>query len=208
MSIGNNERAEFARRRGRWMLVVIAALSFIPMLLAVVLIRHPEWINRQGNYGTLIVPPVTAGLGSLRLFDAAGGPGLKELEGRWALLYLARGGQCQSMCREALQKTHRVWLLLSKDLSRVRRALVATTPAMTDETLAREQQLEATLLVGRMDEAYWTRLHPDLALAGNEEGRLVLMDPLGNVLMHYPENFDPHGLFKDLVHLLKASQIG
>jgi hypothetical protein len=37
---------------------------------------------------------------------------------------------------------------------------------------------------------------------------LILMDPLGNLILHYDSGFDPYRLIKDLQHLLKASRIG
>jgi hypothetical protein len=39
-------------------------------------------------------------------------------------------------------------------------------------------------------------------------GTLYLIDPLGNIMMYYPQNIAPKGILKDLEHLLKVSQIG
>jgi len=40
------------------------------------------------------------------------------------------------------------------------------------------------------------------------DNRLYLVDPAGNLLMHYPQGFKDLGLMEDLKHLLKWSQIG
>lgn len=45
--------------------------------------------------------------------------------------------------------------------------------------------------------------------AGNiPDGMLLLIDPLGNIMMQYEPNFDPYKVKNDLMHLLRASQIG
>lgn len=45
--------------------------------------------------------------------------------------------------------------------------------------------------------------------AGNiPDGMLFLIDPLGNIMMQYEPNFDPYKVKNDLMHLLRASQIG
>jgi hypothetical protein len=40
------------------------------------------------------------------------------------------------------------------------------------------------------------------------DGMLLLMDPLGNVMMQYEPGFDPYKVKKDLMQLLRISQIG
>lgn len=48
-----------------------------------------------------------------------------------------------------------------------------------------------------------------LIRAGNiPEGILLLIDPLGNIMMQYESGFDPYKVKNDLMHLLRASQIG
>jgi hypothetical protein len=51
---------------------------------------------------------------------------------------------------------------------------------------------------------------PDAAGARFPGGihKLYLVDPLGNLVLAYPENPDIKGIAKDLTRLLKASQIG
>jgi hypothetical protein len=40
------------------------------------------------------------------------------------------------------------------------------------------------------------------------DGMLFLIDPLGNIMMQYEPGFDPYKVKNDLMHLLRASQIG
>jgi hypothetical protein len=40
------------------------------------------------------------------------------------------------------------------------------------------------------------------------DGMLFLIDPLGNVMMHYEPGFNAYKVKDDLMHLLRISQIG
>jgi uncharacterized protein YneF (UPF0154 family) len=40
------------------------------------------------------------------------------------------------------------------------------------------------------------------------DGTLYIIDPMGNIMMQYPPGFDSYKVIKDLMQLLKASQIG
>jgi hypothetical protein len=194
--------------RTRFIFFSIALLCTIPLLLAWYLTRHPELIRRQSNYGQLIVPPLAVDYRELSLLEAEGKPGLEELKGRWGVVYVTSQAACLAQCRDTLLKTHRIWLLLNKDLSRVRRLFLVASGEMPGAALEALRGEDPTLLAGRIDDALWSRLAPLLAGRNGTEGYLLLMDPLGNVLMRYPAEFDPYGVLKDLTHLLKVSQIG
>lgn len=194
--------------RSRALLFLILLICTVPLVLAWYLAGHPELIRGQSNYGQLIVPPLTADYGELPLLEADGKPGIEELKGRWGLVYLADGADCLAACRDTIQKTQRIWLLLNKDLSRVRRVLLTIPPGFSGAALEGLHREDPTLLLGPMDDAFWNRLSPLLGGVENGAGRLLLMDPLGNIMMQYPADFDPYGVLKDLMHLLKVSQIG
>jgi hypothetical protein len=194
--------------RSRALLFLILLICTVPLVLAWYLAGHPELIPGQSNYGRLIMPPLTVDYGELPLLEAGGKPGIDELKGRWGLVYLAGGSECLTACRDTVEKTRRIWLLLNKDLSRVRRVLLTIPPGFSAEALESLHREDPTLLLGPMEEALWNRLSPGLGGAENGAGRLMIMDPLGNIMMQYPADFDPYGVLKDLMHLLKASQIG
>ena len=46
----------------------------------------------------------------------------------------------------------------------------------------------------------------DAALQG--DGRIYIVDPIGNIMMSYPPDADPTGMKKDLKRLLKVSKLG
>lgn len=128
------------------------------------------------------------------LTPAAGSAELPVFDDRWSLLHVAPGN-CGDACRDALATTRQVRALLHRRAARVQRVLVTAGPP-----------------AGLGD-------HPDLAvyrggaplrgaLGEHAPGTVFLVDPLGNWVLTYPAPVDAGGLFKDIKHLLKLSQIG
>lgn len=71
----------------------------------------------------------------------------------------------------------------------------------------RETALKSDLIKIKPSENLRSQL---LKLRANQipDGMLLLIDPLGNIMMQYDSGFDPYKVKNDLMHLLKASQIG
>ena len=52
------------------------------------------------------------------------------------------------------------------------------------------------------------KIMSDIRKGAVPEGMLFLIDPLGNLMMHYEPGFSPYKVKEDLMHLLRISQIG
>ncbi|MFW6093251.1 MAG: hypothetical protein ACODAC_04700, partial [Pseudomonadota bacterium] len=141
---------------------------------------------RTTNEGTLLDPPLS--MADLEIRDEAG----RALSrGRTWWLWVVPAGPCDAPCREALHQLRQLHALLNRDASRVRRALVAEVrPSNAD--LAREYP-KLSFLSG--------------SLAPLERG-IYVVDPLGNVILHYPMEDAGEPVLDDLEHLLRVSQIG
>ena len=180
--------------RGRHVILLIAALSLAPIVAAYVVYFH---FPRQpaANYGTLLptapAPPISG-------TRADGSPfRLADLHGRWILLIGAPAG-CSVACDKAAYATRQARTMQGKDLDRIVRVLLVAGDAMSPAALIAQ--------------------HPDLIVvrvAANELDllpggfdALYVIDPLGNLVLRYPENPDIRGIANDLTRLLKASRIG
>ncbi len=191
-------------RRGRSVVIVIALLTIVPMLLAWYYASHPDLITRRSNYGELIMPPHP--LDASRFIATGTSPApLDDLRGHWVLVQIAPEG-CQAACADTLYKTHQTRLMLNKEISRVRRLLVLPE-SQSGWMPTAEQREDQSLIIVMTSPA---TLHNIIDAAGGQlpDDALILMDPLGNLMLHYPAGFDPYGLIKDLRHLLKVSRIG
>ncbi|GAB6047231.1 hypothetical protein JCM19379_10550 [Methyloparacoccus murrellii] len=189
--------------RGRAMIIAIALTAFVPFGLAWYYAKHPDLIDRTSNYGSLILPVRQLPLAEL-LPPADAPAAMAELRGRWLLLQVSTQS-CAAVCAETLHKTHQGWLMLNKEMPRVRRLLLAAD-AEQARTSPPVRQDDALLTAG-LAPSVLTALASAIGKTP-DEGVVILIDPLGNLVLWYDLGFDPYQMVKDLKHLLKASQIG
>lgn len=189
--------------RGRSILVLIALTAIIPFILAWYYAQHPELIAKTSNYGTLVVPVQTLPQGALLAQPFSDSKRVEEIKGRWVLLQVTQDG-CGAVCRDALHRTHQGWLMLNKEMLRVRRVLLVKDAKTAGQKTI---QQDDALVSAAIDPVLLKTLE---AAAGGTvpEGAIFLVDPLMNVALWYAPSFDPYQLVKDIKHLLKASQIG
>lgn len=176
------------QRRPRLQLVLIAIAFAVPVLVALAL--NTTWLRftpgATRNLGTLIQPVVA--LADLGLAEP--GAELGQGNGRWTVLWLpAAAGSCAA----PLDLLRRVRLAEGRELDRVQVALGAGCAEVAAE---REIKLDDTATA-----AVRTR-------TGDRAGALLLVDPYGNAMMRYPQDFDPNHVKKDLARLLRYSQAG
>jgi hypothetical protein len=190
--------------KGRMVLVLVALTAVLPFAGAWLYAQHPEWVQKTSNYGTLVMPVQVLPEGKL-LNKTYGDPRLVgEVTGRWVMVQVTQDG-CGAICQDALHKTHQSWLMLNKEVLRVRRVLlVKDEKTLTVEAIQKDDALVTAHLEPSLLKVLET------AIGGTQipEGAIFLVDPLMNVALWYAPGFDPYRLVKDLKHLLKASQIG
>ncbi|HEX4943068.1 MAG TPA: SCO family protein [Usitatibacteraceae bacterium] len=183
--------------RPRLKLVAIMALFALPIVASTVAYRffRPE---ATANYGELLVPP--APITTAQFLRAGGGTfRFEELRGKWVLI-ASDSGACPASCTAKLTMMRQVRLMLGRNAARVVRVFVADdTHTLEPGALA---PYEGTVAITPP---------PGTALPSapvNDRAHFYLADPLGNVMMRFPEGAEPRPMLRDLERLLKASQIG
>lgn len=182
-----------SRRTAVRTLTLIAAVCLAPVVASyAVYYLFPR--ERQMNYGLLLPTAPAPALAGAR---ADGAPfRLDELRGKWVLLTIG-GDRCDAACVRGLYATRQARAMQGKEQDRIARTLV----------LAGETLPGAELLVQ----------HPGLVVIHTPgvassfpgaPGTAYLLDPLGNLVLRYPEDPDIKGIARDLGRLLKASRIG
>lgn len=174
-------------------LSLIAAVCIAPVAMSyAVYYLFPR--ERQVNYGTLLA---TAPAPPLDGYRADGMPfRLEELRGKWVLL-TAGGSSCDAACERSLYATRQARTMQGKDQDRIVRTLLLAGEAPPST----EVQARHPGLVVVRDPA-------GAAAYVGAAGATYLIDPLGNLVLRYPEDPDIKGVAKDLGRLLKASRIG
>lgn len=193
-------------RRGRRTALLLFALGFGPMIFATIMF-YTGWLNPAGhtNNGTLIQPVVS--VQTLNLETAAGKPlaerfGPDKVEPEWLLMVVA--GKCDSECEELMYLARQVNIALGKNANRVSRAAVlGTVPTDLSSRWSKEYSLMERLTPASGTEPAWPA-----GIDPQAEPRILLVDPFGNMMMHYGSGNTGKEMLEDLKHLLKISQIG
>lgn len=122
-----------------------------------------------------------------------------SLKGKWVMVYVG-SGDCQKPCRDLLYFMRQTRTAQGKEMDRIERLWLLTDDA------APAAELQA-------DHAGLHYLKPSVSpvsqFVGSETGAyLYMIDPMGHLMMRWPQNPDPRRMIKDIKQLLKASQIG
>lgn len=186
------------RNVNRLKLLGIGAIALAPVVGSYLL--YWFWApENYTNYGTLLpAKPVPARVAAL----IDGKPfSFEQLRGRWVLV-VVDGGECPRSCEEKLWMIRQVRQAQGKELSRVERVWLIDDGHKPQARLA--QEYSGTWFV---DARNGPQLEAFVA-EGTPRNHVYLMDPLGNVMMRFPQNADPKRMIKDLGRLLKYSSIG
>ena len=185
-------------KRSKAVLWVMLALTVAPVAGSYLLYYFwpPE---RTVNYGELLesrtLPDVSLTLADGQLFRSS------AWRGKWVLA-MFDSGVCDEYCAKKLYFMRQVRLAQGKEMGRVERAFfitdTATLPARTLEVY------EGTWLVRGVSDA----LISAFPATRERRAHIYLIDPLGNVVLRYPQDPDPRRMIKDLQRLLKYSRIG
>jgi hypothetical protein len=156
----------------------------------------------RSNYGELIEPQRTLPALSLRALDGSA-IDAKRLRGNW-LMVKVDGAACGEPCRQQLWLMRQLRTMQGKDADRIERLFLVTDDAAIDAALLRDYQ---GMQVLRADRVELERFFPTDAGARIED-HIFLIDPLGNLMLRWPQEPDPNRMKRDLSKLLKASRIG
>lgn len=171
-------------RRQLILMLVIAATSLGGSWLLYLASQEGVWGTT--NKGAFVTPAVA--VGQLNIVDASG----VEFsgEGIW-WLWVVQERSCDQACDDALHQLRQLHVLLSRDADRVHRALLTAEPLKNEALVAKYPGLR--LLSG--------------SIAPLASG-IYIVDPLGNLVLHYPIDVEGKSVLADLKRLLKVSQIG
>ena len=189
---------EIKQGKGRLQLLLIAAVFLGPLVIATWMYFGDQGVVPEGrtNHGVLLEPIVN-------LLEALPESSLhSHNDGYWVLLYANRGA-CDEACEYALYTLRQSRLMLGKEMDRlVKVFLHGDTPPDT-VLLADEHEGLITLQEGGLNDLLENKKPVDL-----EAGGYYLVDPLGNLVMYFPQEIDPSAMVEDIKHLLELSRIG
>ena len=186
---------------GRKILLILSVVFLLPFTVAATL--HLLDLRPSGkSYGDIIQPPRALQIPVLH--DAAGKAFKREqwLK-KWSVVMVDSTG-CAQPCQAQVHLLKQVHTSLNKDIKRVQRILLVATEVKSETFIALQKQYPDLLILGGAD-AEAVKFAAEFNVAG---GSVYLVDPLGNLMMSYPEKMDSKELFSDLKRLLKNSWAG
>jgi cytochrome oxidase Cu insertion factor (SCO1/SenC/PrrC family) len=126
---------------------------------------------------------------------------LGELRGKWVMVRFD-AASCGERCRRDLYYMRQVRTAQGEEMRRIERVWLLTDDGIPSDDLQRDF---AGMHIVRLTDA---TLAPVFAANTDRSAHIYLVDPLGNLMLRYPENPDPKKMIKDFERLLKYSRIG
>lgn len=192
--------------KNRLTLVLLFFLFLVPLLFSWWYLNFSDVAEEgsRSNYGSLISP--ARPLPEILLVNAGNGK-KRPLQGKWSLVYIVPG-QCGEECKRILFSLDQIEQAMGKDSLRVQRVALVVESENTLQILSHYPELWFFQLMKQDADRYLKPFQlaesPDPVIAGH----VFIVDPLGNLMMHYAPDFDPYGVLRDLRRLLKVSRIG
>jgi hypothetical protein len=192
-------------RRRRLQLLALAALFLGPLGLAA-LVYFASDLRPAGHlqHGELLDPPRPLPAASLARADG-GATAPDFLHHHWSLVTVAHGA-CGARCATAIETMRIARLALDADAARVQRVLLVDAACCGGGAPAAAELASAWL--DSKDGAALLAALGSRSAPVPEDGRILLVDPLGNLVLSYAPGVDAKDLLKDLARLLRLSAIG
>ena len=190
-------------KQGKKSLYALFFIFLAPVILGTAIYFNKEKLGigiHTVNYGTLVVPASPLQIDGLTI---AGKAASEEtiLSKKWTLLFIAPE-QCDAFCKDRLLLMKNVRLLMNENMRRIRTVLVSPNPAL-ENMLKNDNPNLVFASVGSSSAEFLTQFK------NKETMPIYMIDPLGNLMMFYPQPKPNHKLMiKDLKRLLKYSRIG
>ncbi|MDT8363882.1 MAG: hypothetical protein RQ714_04445 [Nitrosomonas sp.] len=173
-------------------------LVLSPVVLSYIFHTYGLRPDNTVNYGELLevkrIEGVATNLDDNTIFR------IRQLKGMWSLL-IVDSGECYQYCQDKLYLMRQIRLAMHVDKDRVARVWLINDNVTPDPSIVEEY--EGTQLVLAKDKD----LLSEFPYTGNQQNHIYVIDPMGHLMMRYPENPDPKRMIDDLKRLLKLSDM-
>lgn len=217
-----------ASRRNLWPLWAVLAVTLAPVVASYVMYYGVKPEGRV-NYGDFVEPQVTvtdlpvsvaiqpqseSAFLAVQAEPRTRRPlaQLGDWQGRWLMVRVGPSA-CDTSCQQELWLMRQIRLTTGRERDRVERIWILTDQGQPDPQLLADQQGLWVIRVKSIS-GHGTLIDNwiNVALAASgttgKASNIWVVDPMGNLMMRFPDQPDPNGMKKDMNRLLKASRIG
>lgn len=186
----------------RLVIILIFLVTLGPFLFAYTLYKKGNAAQlKMNNHGDLISPMI-----NVERNKAIGG---KSLLGKWWLVYVGPKN-CRLECHDMLYNLKQIRTALGKDTHRVERLFIAHPDCQQSvcETYLKESYPDMKQIT--MSMAEFNQLFAGVSQHFEREmiGEVFIIDPKGNMMMHYSADMEARAILSDVKRLLRISKIG
>lgn len=181
--------------------VLLLALFFVLPVLLVLGMHKFGWHPQGSSHGHMLVPPAPVHLPA-NISDSQQRPLTSALfKDKWSMVYVAE--ECGSKCVQQLNLMRRLQVSMDKDMGRLQRVLIAKQAdwASLQKTYPDLIGIPTTDATTQINKVF-------LSASSGSESNIYLVDPLGNLMMYFPEDLPPTDIRKDLARLLAYAWAG
>ena len=198
------------------MAVPLMVLLFVaPMVAAWIVFNYfPDTVRSLGssNYGEFIIPPAEISLDHYVDIDNQPLPA-DYFKKNWTYIYIH--SQCDAECFEHLLLIKNVRLTQGKEISRLHRLLVLTSPTVDDTLRQQLQNFPGMQVLVLKDEQQRENFLQSFKFKGNPSpaaaGHVYVVDPDSKLMMYYKNQKKVlklgKGMQKDMSKLMHNSQL-
>lgn len=188
---------ETTQKTNRRKFIALLVLMCAPIVISYALF-YADYRPGAVNYGELLTVKKLEGSG-IKLLDNTIFR-MKDLKGKWVML-MVDSGSCDKACQQKLYHMRQVRTVQHKEKHRVERLWLIDDDVVPTQDIV--QEYEGTLLVKVNDRDLLDLIPPK----ESQRKHIYMVDPLGNLMMRYPEELNPTKMGKDIKRLLHVSQL-
>jgi cytochrome oxidase Cu insertion factor (SCO1/SenC/PrrC family) len=206
----NTQKPETKTKHPKLVLMLFLAVLIGPFLFAYVLVQKSQNHQfRMSNHGDLIIPVRSIAkttfydLGKKEKFSS------EKLAGKWWLVYVSPP-KCQHTCQDILYNMRQIRTALGKDAPRVERLFIAHPDCHLSVCEVYLGQSYPDMQRAQIKTKDFDILFGNISNISEREsvGEMFIIDPNGNIMMHYSADMEAKAILSDMKRLLKSSKIG
>ncbi|AEJ00278.1 putative transmembrane protein [Nitrosomonas sp. Is79A3] len=189
-----NEQVQKSNRRK---LLLLLALMCAPVVISYAL-YFLDYKPESKHYGDLIPIVKVTGKATNQVDNTI--LRMKDLHGKWVLVTID-SGHCDEACQQKLYFMRQVRLVQGKQKHRIERLWLINDDVIPDAELVKEY--EGTFFAKAQD----SEILGFIETKEIQTKHIYLIDPMGNLMMRFPENVDGTKMGHDIKRLLHVSQL-
>lgn len=188
---------EAIKKSNRRKLIGLLILMLSPVVLSYAL-YFSDFKPKSTHYGDLIPLVKMTGTGTNIVSNTI--LRMKDLHGKWVLVHVD-SGVCNDACQKKLYIMRQVRLVQGKEKQRIERLWLINDDVDPDDRLLKD--FEGTYFV----KSQHSEMLDQIETKDRQTKYIYLIDPMGNLMMRFPEAVDGTKMGQDLKRLLQVSQM-